>query len=138
MADSSFSLDIAKFLAKLPGREDLVVRKIALDLTTRIVKRTPVDTGRARGNWSASLGAPDIVATEQTDKSGQATIAAASATVGALAAGTDFYLANSLPYIRRLEYGHSKQAPSGMLRTSVAEYPGVVDRAAAAVRQEIP
>ncbi len=33
------------------------------------------------------------------------------------------YIVNSLPYIRRLEHGHSKQArnPNGMLRVTINE-----------------
>ena len=29
-----------------------------------------------------------------------------------------FYLTNKLPYAQALEYGHSQQAPSGMVRVS--------------------
>jgi hypothetical protein len=39
-----------------------------------------------------------------------------------LEAGSIFYLTNNLPYGERLEYGYSKQAPSGMVRITLAEY----------------
>lgn len=31
------------------------------------------------------------------------------------------YVSNSLPYIVPLEFGHSKQAPAGMVRTAIAD-----------------
>ena len=36
---------------------------------------------------------------------------------------------------RRLEYGHSDQAPQGMVRLTIAEFKGIVDDAARAVAQ---
>ncbi len=44
-------------------------------------------------------------------------------------AGDVIYLANSLPYIRRLEYGWSKQAPAGMVRGTVGEFQQAIDKA---------
>jgi hypothetical protein len=43
------------------------------------------------------------------------------------------YLTSSLEYARAIEFGHSKQAPSGMVRTTLQEFPQVVSKAAAEV-----
>ena len=53
MAD--FTLDMSKFANKSLGEIEQVVRKTAIDLTTSIIKSTPVDTGRARANWFVSF-----------------------------------------------------------------------------------
>ncbi|HEY6643664.1 hypothetical protein [Povalibacter sp.] len=39
---SDFALDIRRFVEKAKANADLVVRKVALDLLTRVVQRTPV------------------------------------------------------------------------------------------------
>ncbi|HZX76156.1 hypothetical protein [Lysobacter sp.] len=143
MADT-FALDIAAFARKAKAAQDHVVRKIATDLLTRIVLRTPVGNpslwkgkppagyvgGRARANWNVSLGRPDHMVTAITDKNGQTTIYRAMAPLAAWKADDAIYITNSLPYIRTLEYeGHSKQAPAGMVRISVAEFQTFVDDA---------
>jgi hypothetical protein len=37
-----------------------------------------------------------------------------------------YYITNNLPYAERLEYGWSGQAPSGMIRLSLAEFEQVL------------
>lgn len=82
-----------------------------------VVTGTPVDTGRARGNWLPSEGSARGETTDRVDQSGQAVIAEIKETVKGLGI---YYLANNLPYIRRLEYGYSAQAPAGMVRLNLA------------------
>ena len=57
------AIDVKKFKIKVNDElEDVLVtsqefkEKIAFDLFAGIIKDTPVDTGRARGNWMVSLG----------------------------------------------------------------------------------
>ena len=128
-----FALDVSRFVAQAKGNADLVVRRVALDLFTRVVRRSPVDTGRFRANWQTSVGAINTTTSEATDKSGSTSVARAQAVVGSAHAGDRIFLANSLPYARRLEYGHSKQAPAGMVRVTLQEYQGIVERAAGGV-----
>ena len=135
---SSFALDVSKFVEKAKDRGDLVVRKISLDLLTRIVRRSPVDTGRFRNNWMTSVGSMNSTTSEATDKSGAQAIARAEAALDQARAGDRVFLSNSLPYARRLEYGHSKQAPGGMVRITVQEFQQSVARAVTEARQEIP
>ena len=117
---TSFTLDISKFAADCGEKADQAVRKACLQLLVGVVMKTPVDTGRARGNWQASVNSPSTVATEDTDKIGAGTIAAGNAAVDG-ATGNVFWLSNNLPYIERLEYGHSKQSPQGMVRLTINE-----------------
>ncbi len=127
---SNFALDISRWAEKAKGRMDIVVRKVCLDLFSRVIFRTPVDEGRARGNWQCTIGnIPDGVL-EVDDKNGTVTMSRASAAVAKVRAGDVVYLVNNVPYINRLEHGWSKQAPSGMVGITVAEYGGVVQQAA--------
>lgn len=124
-----FSLDVAAWCERAKADMDLVVRKICLDMFKRVILRTPVATGRARANWSCAIGSvPDDVL-ELDDKSGTATISKMAAVVAGVKAGDVIYLVNNVPYILPLEYGHSKQAPAGMVGITVAEFQAVVNRA---------
>ena len=128
MAVESFSLQIEKWTEETQKRVTLAVRKIALDVFERIILKSPVDTGRFRGNWQVQIGSIPTGTLEIDDKSGQVTLAKAQAEVLGVKAGDTIFLINNLPYARRLEYGWSNQAPEGMVRTTVAEYQPIVDQ----------
>lgn len=86
---------------------------LALQLQKRVTEMTPVRTGRARANWFLAEGAPRL---ETTTGTAVLTYSAEQFTGESV-----IYLTNSLPYIVPLEYGHSGQAPNGMLRIAIAE-----------------
>lgn len=86
-----------------------------------VISKTPVDTGMAKNSWNTAIGAIDR--TEQpVDKSGQDAISRLTAVARSLQLGQEAYFTSSLPYIVPLEYGHSQQAPTGMLRISLARW----------------
>ncbi|AGN30435.1 hypothetical protein SXAG_00154 [Synechococcus phage S-CBS4] len=115
----SFESEVRDFVIKANGLQEKQVRYLCLDLFKNVVQGTPVDTGRARANWQATINTPATGSTEDTDKQGGATISAASNAVSQ-AVGNVFYITNNLPYIYRLEFdGWSKQAPSGWVRTAI-------------------
>ncbi|GAI23301.1 unnamed protein product [marine sediment metagenome] len=95
---------------------DLVkqARIIAMALLGEVIERSPVDTGRFRGNHTVSIGAPVFTDSPNLDKSGGSTKAAGQAALQGLKPYTVIYLQNNLPYAERLENGHSKQAPNGV------------------------
>lgn len=132
---NSFELDISRFIAKANGNIDLVVRKIALDMFSRVIQKSPVDTGRFKGNWQVAIGSIPSGTLQVDDKAGTATIAKVTAETLNLRAGQTITLVNNLEYARALEYGHSKQAPNGMVRLTVTEFGGVVNKAANDVRK---
>ena len=135
MADS-FKLQMGRILRKVDGRANTLLRATALETLSRIVQRTPVDTGRARGGWEVAIDAtpPD---SSDVDASGGATIARAAAVITGAKAGSSIVIRNSVPYINMLEYGgHSPQAPAGMVRITVQEIRSIVDRAAAKAKRE--
>jgi len=129
----SFSRDIRKFADKTKLSMDVIVRKVTIDMTVAIVRMSPVDTGRFRGNWMIGVGSPDISTIDAVDKDGSTTVARVTTAAPGLHAGGVIYITNSLPYARRLEYGWSKQAPSppGIVRLTVQRY---TDYIAAAVK----
>jgi len=127
---SDFALDISKFVEKSKLDLKTVVRKIMLDVFVRVILRTPVDTGRARGNWQTTLGGPAASEIDRKTKVGGGAPASEAASVVATFPGDGYvYLTNNVPYILPLEYGSSQQAPAGMVRLTLAEYQRFVDEA---------
>ncbi|WP_223538789.1 hypothetical protein [Pseudomonas sp. BF-R-12] len=85
--------------------------------------------GRFRGNWQFSIDTPADGVLDQIDPSGNVSVAVLRAQVQSLTIGQTAYLVNNLPYAVPLEYGHSKQAPGGMVRITLARFQQIVDEA---------
>lgn len=118
----TFAADISKFCQKADANAKQVVRKIAFEAFKRVVMKTPVDTGRARANWSVCVGNPVTGVTGNgTDKDGSGTLQKALQGVTEWDCNGSIFLVNNLPYIGPLEYGHSQQAPNGMVRLTAEE-----------------
>lgn len=112
----AFADDVRRFSAQSNEAADRIVRAVTLSLFNGIIRDTPVDTGRARGNWQTTVGIP---AKGEIERDGaEAAIAEVEANTPP-GAGQMTYLANDLPYIEALEEGTSKQAPSGMVRRNM-------------------
>ena len=82
--------------------------------------------GRFRGNWMFSIGSPDSGTTEEVDPNGTKSTARIVAGALEFKAGEIAYITNSLPYAIPLEFGHSTQAPGGMVRITVARFQQIV------------
>lgn len=138
-----FASDIKLFCEKTKLAQDLVLRKVTLDMSRALINRSPVDTGRFRGNWMLGIGGVDASTVEiagegssTASKSGlnlQDTDSASEerivAKLGEIKFGGIIYITNSLPYAIPLEYGHSGQAPAGMVRLTVREYSQFIEAA---------
>ena len=117
---TQFKLDLKKFGEQSEETFEKVFRKIALDIDSSVILGTPVDTGRARGNWFTTIGNPSG-AVDAGGSAGKA-IGQLNAAVAQLKLGDTIWMANNLPYINRLENGWSKQAPAGMVAINVARF----------------
>ena len=118
----TFALDLSKAIEKAKDKAELVTRKIALELFSNVILKSPVDTGRFRANWNCSIGSVDKSISAATDKEGSGAIGRVRAEVMKYTLdGRSIFLANSLPYAERLENGWSDQAPQGMVRLSIIE-----------------
>jgi hypothetical protein len=100
----------------------IVLQKVALELLSRIVYKTPVDTGRARGNWQVTLDTPATgYNTDKKDGTGTAAIAEGVSVITQAPNDGLIWITNNLPYIERLENGWSNQAPAGMVKVALEE-----------------
>lgn len=87
--------------------------------------------GRFRGNWQVSFNHPSQGETGRIDKAGGETLAAGNLVIEQFKVGmTAVYFCNNVPYAYPLEFGHSHQAPGGMVRVTAAEFQRFFDDAA--------
>ena len=132
------------------------VRKAyAFALYSSIVRKTPVDTGRARGNWQVTAGSPAGGEVEDRMKTPRG-----MDSVPDVNGDESIFITNNLPYITALEYGgysdpvekgtynkrtksyevrsdggYSKQAPHGMVGVTLANNENIFNAAVRAVRR---
>lgn len=163
-AGKSFSLQIAEFVAKTKLAMDLTVQKTVQELDEEIVKNWPVGDplrwksqpkakkdgsmpvwksragyvgGRSRANWQLSIGAPasGVLNAIDTSPGGSDTIAAHKDAIAQIKAGDIIYLTNNIVYAVPIEYGHSGQAPAGVVGLAILQFPQFVQRAAEASKK---
>ena len=127
----NFALDISHFVNRTHSNVDLVTRKIVFDIMRSVVRKSPVDTGRFKGNWQYGTGEIPTGVTDIHDESGRGTEVHMMGQVPQEASGKLHYIVNNLPYSIALENGHSSQCPpNGMVGLTISEYQGIVRRAA--------
>ena len=105
---------------QIVGNTNKMTRQTALQIDATLVGPpqeggTPVDTGRARANWLVSLGTPRTETVEVGGRPDPGRVVAPRVPQQAI------FIANNLPYIRRLNEGSSTQAPASFVEMAVAE-----------------
>ena len=128
---------------KINGAIDKTVRGAVLEMFGEIVRRTPVGNpslwqndapagytgGRLRGNWQVQRRTPNYSTLEIEDAGGSATIGRGSQEINQFDMEDKvLYITNNLPYAERVENGWSKQAPSGMMRTTVEAFRPFIEK----------
>ena len=91
-------------------------RALIISIHGEFVEQTPVDTGWAMNNWMPSVNIPISATVGSYDQNDPAQM------LGGLAAILTWrfedgpaWIANNVPYISRLNAGHSGQAPAGFV-----------------------
>lgn len=102
---------------------DKLVRKTALAVDATVVLATPVDTGRARGNWQVQLNHAPAGTVATLSPTGAEALAQGQQTIAQYKGGTgqakEVHITNNLPYIGRLNEGSSAQAPAGFVEAAI-------------------
>ncbi|ELI8407854.1 hypothetical protein RSJ44_004591 [Yersinia enterocolitica] len=114
--------------------EDLKKDSANLTKTGRLKKRARVTDGmdiktpagytggRFRGNWQVGLDVQPEGETGRIDPNGNITMAVGNYMIEQFKVGTKaIYFTNNVPYAYRLEFGHSSQAPNGMIRITAED-----------------
>lgn len=120
-----FSIDVANFAKKTGIGMDNAVRMIVIEIGSSIIRMTPVDTGRLKGEWQFTIQP----ASSQTGLSGNSSQAKLQGDAIEMKAGMVGYITNLMPYAIPIEFGSSKQAPGGMVRITLERFQNIVNKA---------
>ena len=142
---AEWSLDLTEYARKKQIEIKEVRKAYAFALYSSIVKKTPVDTGRARGNWNVSVGSEDTSTSETTQQKYKS-----KESIPTPNGDESIFISNNLDYIEKLEYGgypnppkggkgktvngFSKQAPNGMVGVTLANNENIFNAAVRAVK----
>lgn len=150
---AKWSINLGEYATQKKKDITEVRRVFAFMLYSHIVMRTPVDTGRARGNWNVSASEIDARVTELKGAQYHSVNDMPN-----ISGDEPIFIANNLYYIRKLEYGgyglykngkliqvangpktvngYSKQAPAGMVGVTMAGVDAIFNAAVQAVSHE--
>lgn len=133
-----FTATLDQWGTQLEDYLDQLVQNVTFEIAENIIvggefaPGTPIDTGFARASWWISInemGGPH----QPADNPGKTTTAVDPAT---LAAGTQgkagdlIWILTNTVYMPALEFGHSDQAPQGMIRLTLSAGQRIVDKVA--------
>ena len=91
----------------LKEKPKLLKKELAKAFVEEAIRITPKDTGRARAGWSPAARALGVPTTDQSNE-------------GSIQEKDDrVIITNSVPYIKLLDAGYSKQAPQGITRPAM-------------------
>lgn len=115
MAINTFHLQMENIVSLTLGKQHRIVEYVIKGMDEQVVMRSPVDTGRFKGNWQLGVDYQPTEKLERYDKDGRETIDMNNAKIPYPAYGHDYYLVNNLDYAQALEDGHSRFSPPGNL-----------------------
>jgi len=123
----TFTADLNRYAKKTKSNMGEAKQAIVFNLFGQVMKRTPVDTGRAKNSWMVTENTPAVGVSVVDSKTPLGTFGPSS--LRELGQITERFtldiLANNLPYIEKLEFGSSGQAPAGMVRVTLTEFDAI-------------
>ena len=102
-------------------KAEQVVRLTVNDTVNNIIIGSPVRDGLFMNNWLSGYSY-NTSTNDSPDHSASASYGSFSQAMSAYDLGKTFYFTNSLPYAKKLEDGHSEQAPVGMVKINTARF----------------
>jgi len=121
----SFESDMKKIQKRFEKRLHNATVATLLNVTTQVIKGTPVDTGRAKANWQATINtsANGTVESTDTSASGGKTLKTAVPVIKQ-SIGQVYHLTNNVPYIGVLEFvpNFTKKTETGWVRKAVKQF----------------
>jgi hypothetical protein len=112
----SFTADVHKIAKKIGVNVEDLAAATFIEVFSGVIRATPVDTGRARGNWQTTKNSPASGTTERIQKNKNAGVATSEAHAVVNKPGL-YYLTNNLPYAEKLEFGGYGTGPSSTSKT---------------------
>lgn len=127
-----FAKRMSRVSVEVEGGVERAMKDCAVAVTRSVINATPVDTGRARSNWTAELDqafeklfpahVPGVKGSTATANA-EIAIEKAKAVIEQFDIGKNgsIHISNSLPYIGPLNDGHSKQAPADFVKLAAMD-----------------
>jgi hypothetical protein len=122
---AEFSRQLSQLSHYVDGNIERVIRKACIDLYRRIVERTPIYTGLAKISWGLSTTgyAPEYGEDFEPTYNEILNIVERNVRDFRFTVNDNMVtIVNNLEYIEYLESGSSRQAPTGMVAISLAEF----------------
>jgi hypothetical protein len=116
--------DIDATMRSIERAAERVIKRIAFSIQGQLKVSTPVDTSWARSNWLVSIGRPVTQPAGSPTAVGQASAAQSAGEARLLVynfSQGDIWLSNNVPYIQKLNTGHSKQAPANFIERAIQQ-----------------
>jgi len=128
-----FSDQIREFNIDFSNLFDEVFRITVIKFFGQIVQASPVDTGRFRANWFATISRPSRKVEPNSEKSENEVNQRIERVVNGARIPRIFWLTNNLPYSEVIEFGgfgdgpkttggFSRQAPKGVVRITAKRF----------------
>lgn len=128
---SKFDKDLAKATKKIEKALEQTVRGASIEMFGEIVRRTPVITGRLRGNWQAQTKSPDLSTVDTVGETEGSIISREASTVNSFKLSDEtLWFSNNLAYAEAMETGSSVQRPSGFMRVTVKQFQSLIEKRA--------
>lgn len=113
---AQFRLGLSRLAEELPTElAHTIKQRLMLEGLKRVVQRTPVDTGRTRGNWQVSDDVPVTVPVVTDDPGGSRTLAAGAQVIAAVRPFSRSYISNPVPWFSVIEFGGYPRPGTGRL-----------------------
>jgi len=123
---ASFPFRMAAMALLVEKNAAKALRSTGIVLLSSVVPGTPVDEGRARGNWLVGVNAPVRREEEPRDRQGSSAISEGSGVMAGARADDTIYISNNLAYIVPLNESH---AWAGFVERAIAAANKAVKRA---------
>ena len=128
MARGSYKIILPQVARNISEAATQAFQATATECANRIIDRTPVKTGLARGNTQIAINTAEMSATGTLDPDGGTARTRAAGVAQLLKIGDAAVIGNPLDYVEALENGSSSQAPAGMYGLTEQEVPRIWDR----------
>ena len=118
----SFNSAVTKAAKKITEKDiPKFITMVSLEVFRRIVLRTPVDTGRARGNWQIEIGKAAEGILEVFPEADEVIQREQGKLIG-IKPFSIIHITNNVEYVYYLEYDkRSSQHPEGMVEITLVE-----------------
>jgi HK97 gp10 family phage protein len=106
-----------------------IAKEVAMEVVTYLAYNTPVDTSKAISNWQVGVNTAKTSEIDAHNQGNQGSTLAASALTTINNAeselkskkyGQEIHITNNASYIKDLENGSSRQAPTGFVSFAIA------------------